>query len=512
MADLAITTGIGDSALYLQAVANASAPFNVTASSGQYPLLGNALVNRKLASRWLAVALSKRIFVDGLGVTSVGAESENTGMIRFPLAYLPPRIKRTLNIKGYAGANDGGTPGNGAPFNHHLPHGMQTDGFDLKFNQEYDEAAQISKVSMRLIGNDLDLLAKYTSSIPETVHFLQDADIMATHLGSAFKFANESGKSNCVAYDNTNTANGYLQSVMNDLGSKLANVKGKFGEGIVSYPREKSVYVLRYSFWNKLRTVNNGALVNSDIAQKIILNGFLSEDGKQLLGQNIEGIFNGIYIKVVPDEYWDTAAAELGLNASEYAEFNKVVGYIANGEGTMFGQSATVTDVDKSPTTSIGFIARADWGWGVKTLRPSSIALLVEEADLDDFDLPITDFEDIVSPDNLEDKIAELQGSNNDNAVQTASIKAPCLVTVSVTKPSGGSTAAATGATVTAIFNGEEFPAIEIGSGKYVVNVAKNEPAIIVAKLAGHKDGTASLDTDDTDESFGTATIALQTA
>ena len=39
--------------------------------------------------------------------------------------------------------------------------------------------------------------------------------------------------------------------------------------------------------------------------------------------------------------------------------------------------SATVTEVDKAPTTSIGYIIRNDWGWGIKVVRDSSVALLV---------------------------------------------------------------------------------------------------------------------------------------
>ena len=45
MADMVISAGIPDSQLYMQAVANVSAPFEVTPQSGNYPLVGNVLVN-----------------------------------------------------------------------------------------------------------------------------------------------------------------------------------------------------------------------------------------------------------------------------------------------------------------------------------------------------------------------------------------------------------------------------------------------------------------------------------
>lgn len=431
MAEMIISSGIPDSQLYLQAVANASAPFEVTPSSGNYPLVGNALVNRKLSSRWLAVNLASRAFVDGMGVTSVGAEGENVGFIRFPMMYMPPRLKRTLGSKLCPTGELDGTPGNNQPFNKNLPHGVQTDGFDMKFMQEYDEAAQVSRANMRMIGANLDLLGQYTSNIPKVVGLLQDADVLASHIGAGLARANETGNANIIAYDPTNDTDGYMQELMNSLGSALSNVRGSYKEGIISYPKEKSVYVMRWSFFNAFKTIKNGALVNSDIAQKILLNGYLDESGSRLMGNYIEGVYNGIYIKVLPDEIFDTAAATLGLTNAQYQQWNKVVAYIANGEGTMFGMSATVTDVDKSPTTSIGYIIRNDWGWGVKVVRPSSIALVVESStDLADFTNPVISFTDINSPANIEGIIEGYQNTDaSEEVVQRIGVSVPALVT-----------------------------------------------------------------------------------
>jgi hypothetical protein len=354
MADMVISAGIPDSQLYLQAVANVDAPFNVTPQSGNYPLVGNVLVNRKLASRWLAVNLASRAFVDGLGVTSVGAEAENVGFIRFPMMYMPPRLKRTLGSQLCPTGELDGTPGNNKPFNKNLPHGVQTDGYDMKFMQEYDEAAQVSRANMRMIGTNLDLLGQYTNNIPKVVGLLQDGDVLASQIASGLARASQNNNVNLIAYDPSNETDGYMQGIMNTLGSALSNVRGSYKEGIISYPKDKSVYVMRWSFFNALKTIKNGALVNSDVAQKILLNGYLDDSGTRLMGNYIEGVYNGIYIKVLPDELFDTAAATLGLTTEQYAQWNKVVAYIANAEGTMFGMSATVTDVDKSPTTSIG--------------------------------------------------------------------------------------------------------------------------------------------------------------
>lgn len=256
--EMIISTGISDSQLFLQAAANVAAPYNVEAHGGQYPLVGDVMVNRRLANRWLAVNLASRAFVDGLGVTSAGAESENVGMLRIPMMYMPPRIKRTLGSK-LCPADEGGngTPGNYLPFNRNLPHGIQTDGFDIKFMQEYDEAAQVSRVNMRLIGNSLDLLGQYTSNIPKTVGLLMDADIMATHIATGLVRAGKTDNSNIIAYNPAEDTDGYLQSIMNTLASALSNVRGSYKEGIISYPREKSVFVLRWSVFNKLMTIKN---------------------------------------------------------------------------------------------------------------------------------------------------------------------------------------------------------------------------------------------------------------
>ena len=512
MAEMLITSGIPDTQLYMQAAANVAAPFSVDAHSGNYPLVGNVLAQRKLANQWLMVNLANRAFVDGMGVTSVGAESENVGAIRFPLLYMPPRIKRTLGMTFAAGGQAGGTVGNNAPFNNNLPHGVQTDGFDLKFIQEYDEAAQISKVNMRLIGTSLDLLGQYTQYIPMAIGVLQDADIMATHIGAGLSFANDHGNSNIIAYDNTNTEKGYLQKLMNSLKSKLSNVRGEYKAGVISYPREKSVFVMRQEFFDNLMTIDNGALVNSDIAQKILLNGYLSDDGTKLLGNYIEGVYGGIYIKVLPDEYWDTAAAELNLTTEQYAQFSKIKAYIANAEGTYFGMSANVTDIDKAPTTSIGFIIRNDWGWGVKNVRPSSIAFIIESAtDLADFTNPVPEFTDITSPANVEEMIAAYQdGSVSEKALQRIGVTnsdTVCAVALTVT---GTSSAKVSNANVAVRREDGTYATVSNeGEGVYKFNVERGTTATVAIAATGYKNATVKLSATDTAGLTATKTQAL---
>lgn len=517
MADMVISSGLPDSALYLQAAANVAAPFESGNNSGNYPLVGNVLANRRLANQWLMINLSSRAFVDGMGVTSVGAEAENVGMLRFPLLYMPPRIKRTLGIIGCQGGSANGTVGNNEPFNKNLPHGVNTDGFDMKFVQEYDEAVQISKVNMRLIGNSLDLLGQYTSYIPVAVGLLMDADIMATHIGAGLARANDTNNSNIIAYDPTNTARGYMQKIMNNLKSKLSNVRGAYKEGIVSYPREKSVYVMRQSFFDNLMTIDNGAIINSDIGQKIILNGYLDDSGQKLLGNYIEGRYGGIYIKVIPDEYWDTAAAELNLSESQYAQFNKVVAYIANAEGTLFGMSANVTDIDKSPTTSIGFIVRNDWGWGVKNVRPSSIALVVETTNnLADFTNPITAFDDIVSPANVEALIQAYQeGAVSELAIQRIGVVNPNYasnVTLTINDGAETPTAITAADVIVRKADGGYTEAVNNGDGTYTFTVERGTAATVLISATGYDNEAVEITAVNTAGATYTSTVALTAA
>ena len=62
--DNIITTGLNDTQVFLQNAANLKAPFNIKANSGQFPALGDVMVNRRLASMWQLIHLDERIFVD----------------------------------------------------------------------------------------------------------------------------------------------------------------------------------------------------------------------------------------------------------------------------------------------------------------------------------------------------------------------------------------------------------------------------------------------------------------
>lgn len=512
MPEMIISQGTPDSQLFMQAVANVSAPYNITPSSGNYPsLINNILVNRRLANSWLVVHLASRAFVDGLGVTSVGAESENVGFIRFPMMYMPPRLKRTLGSKLCPTGEYDGTPGNNAPFNKNLPHGIQTDGYDMKFMQLYDEAAQVSRANMRMIGANLDLLGQYTSNVPKLTGLLVDSDVLASQAAAGLARGYQNGNVNVVAYDPTDTTQGSLQRILNTLLAKLSNVRGSYKEGIISYPREKSVIIMRQELFDALMTINNGAIINSDVGQKILLNGYLDDSGERLMGSYIAGRYGGVYIKVIPDEMWDTAAATLGLTNAQYAQWNKVMAYVANAEGTLLGMSATVTDVDKSPTTSIGYIVRNDWGWGVKVIRPSSIALIVKsENNLEDFTYPVTSFDDITSPANMEGLIEGYQQADNVNesVVQRVAVTTPQLVTEVTLTVSGPDNAEV-------VVRAEDgtYPTVSLESnGTYTFVLPRASTAIVAVSADGYTSQSVNITAANTATATYAATATLASA
>ena len=497
--DNIISTGLSDTQVYLQNAANLKAPFTYQPNSGQYPAFGNIMVNRRVASMWQLLHLDARIFVDGLGVTSMTAEAEDAAGVRIPFLAPPPRRMRTLGITKSLGGEPNGTPGNAGPFNNNLPNSMQTNAVDIWFNQLYDEAAQISRDQMRMIGNNLDILGQYTANIPQLTAMLMDASIIATQIGSALGYANRVSNGNIIAYSPATETNGYMQSIMNALSTSLSNVRGGYADGITSYPVEKSVYVIRYKVFNKLMTVNNGAIINSDIGQKILLNGKFDDTGTRYLGGAVMGMYRGIIIKVVPDEYFDLAAAMLRLTPTQKSQFDKIDGYICNAIGTYFGRASVVTDVDKSPTTSIGMIVRNDWRWGVQVTRASSIALLVSSANnLGDFANPITAFEGIVVPNDLElalDTYSDSAAVGSDGTLQRVGIGSSTLTTdVTLTVQDNDGDAPIANATLKVVDeDGNAYSFGNDGNGNYSFTLPRGVNATVTVTAPTYQDGTLSI-------------------
>ncbi len=497
--DNIISSGLSDTQVYLQNAANLKAPFNITHNSGQFPALGDVMVNRRLASMWQLIHLDERIFVDGIGITSMSSESEDAAGVRIPSLVPPPRRMRTLALTPCGSGTLNGTPGNSAPFNRNLPNGMQTNAVDIWFNQLYDEAAQISRDQSRMIGSNLDILGQYTATIPQVTAQLMDAEIMATQIGSALSVLGNGG----LFYNPATDTDGYWQSIMNNLGTSLANVNNAYTDGIISYPAEKSVYILRYRAFNKLMTIKNGGIINSDIGQKILLNGKFDDTGSRYLGGAVRGMYGGILIKVVPDVYWDIAAALNNLTPTQKAQFDKIDGYIANGLGTYFGRAAIATDVDKSPTTSMGYIVRNDWRWGTVVTRRSSIQLLISSADNGaDFVNPITTFSGVIAPNDVEAVLATYNGSgdvDSDGTLQRVGIGTSTLTTDVKLTVTGTGSAQISDATLIVTGAGElHYSFGNNGDGTYEFTLPRGSTATVTVTAPGYNSATINISETDT--------------
>lgn len=495
-----ISSGISDTAVFLQNAANVKAGFDIKPSSGQFPAFGDVLVNRRLASMWQVVHLDERIFVDGLGITSMNAESEDASAVRIPMLVPPPRRMRTLDITPCGTGKHGGTPGNSGPFNNNLPNQMQTNAVDIWFKQVYDEAAQISKDQAKMIGNRLDILSQHTSYIPQLTAMLMDSEIIATQVGAALSVANND---NILDYDPEATTQGYMQSKMNDLATSLSNIRNGYIDGMISYPVDKTVYVLRYKAFNKLMNINNGAIINSDIGQKILLNGKFDETGSRYLGGAVRGTYGGILIKVVPDEYWDMAAALNNLTPEQKAQWDKVDGYIANGLGTYFGRAAVETDIDKAPTTSIGYIVRNNWRWGTTVTRRSSITLLVDNTTGGTFVNPIgSDYDGVIAPNDVEAVLATYRkraSVDADGTLQRVGFTSSTLTTDVTLKITGAEAAPIDNATLRVVGDGAtRYSFGNNGDGSYTFTLPRGSVASVEITAPGYNTTTLTVTVSDT--------------
>ncbi len=392
------TNGLGDRALYAQAMSGIRGAYNnYGVGDGNYPNVKGFLTDRILHNIWVRNNLNARVFLDGLGITSRTAQDTRASSVRVPLMAPPPYNPRTISLSPYNGVNRAGTVGNDGLENNNLPIVPQTNGVDVFFTQVYDQPAIIYELSQSMIS--LPIAAQYTSQIPGAVANMQDSSIMATQLQAGLARASQAGNSNIVAVNLENTNEGYLQGVMNAIIGLMTNPQTSWSEGMVQYDLDKSVIIMKQSFFNLMFTVRNGVLINGgNLSSEMLLGGAFTENGKPI-GANVRGMYSGVMIKVIPDSYWRQAAAYMGLTAEQFAQFDKIQAYIANAEGTVFGAADTTINPIPNPGSGVGTKIQNLWRWGAGVIRPSSIGLVVSSTNnLTDFTNPVTTYGNIVAP------------------------------------------------------------------------------------------------------------------
>lgn len=408
------TEGISDSVLYAQVMTGIKGAYaNYGVGNGNYPAVKSILTDRILQNIWMKNVLDARIFADGLGVTSrTGAE--NASLVRVPIMAPPRYSMRTITIQATLNGVIAGTPGNDGLENKNLPNAIQTNGVDVPLNQVYDDATVIYQLSQDMVS--LPLAAEYTSMIPRTVANMEDSTILATHLKAGLARGAATENSNIIVLNTTTTTQGYLQTVMNQLIAGMTNPQTSWSEGVVQYSLEDSIIVVKQSFFNRLFTVNNGALVNaSNLAQEMLLGGALTRDGRPK-GNNIRGQYSGVWIKVVPDSYWRQAAALDGITGATYANFDMIQGYIANAMGFAFGRASATMNTIPNPGNAIGTKIQNLFRWGAACTRPSAVSLIIatEDGTLDSFTNPISSDGTVVAPASFNNTISAYGVSNVD--------------------------------------------------------------------------------------------------
>lgn len=395
------THGLSDSVVYSQVLSGIKGAYNkYGVGDGNYPNVKGILTDRILNNIWLKNNLDARIFIDGKGITSVISMDARASSVRVPLMAPPPFAPRTISVDQCGNNGITGTPGNDGLENNCLPNTVQTDGVDVVFNQVYDRATVVYKVSQNMLS--MDLLGKYNSMLPEAAANMRDTTILAAHIGNGLHRGALKGNSNIVTVDMSKAdQEGYLQEVMNGLISTMTNPATSWDEGVVQYDLDSCVIVMKQAFWNKLFRINNGVLVNGgNMTPEMLMGGAFTKTGEPL-GKNVRGIYSGVQIKVVPDSYWFQAAAYMGLTPEQFAEFDKVQAYIASSDGTAVGQLDASVNPIPNPGNAIGTKIQTLWQWGVNVVRGSSIGVIVTS----DFVNPINVKPNLVAPANFNEII-----------------------------------------------------------------------------------------------------------
>lgn len=487
------TSGLSDRILYSQVMTNLGKTYaQYGVGEGNFPNVDDILTDRVLWNVWMRNNLNARIFVDGMGITSRTAQAKGASSVRVPIM-LPPRYSpRTITIGQYPGGTDKGTPGNDGLENRNLPNTVQTNGIDVLFNQLYDDATIIYELSQDMVS--LPIAAQYTSMIPDTVANMEDSTIMATQLKAGLYQATQNDNGNLIGVDLKNTDEGYLQGIMNKIIGLMTNPSTTWAEGIVQYSLERSVIIMKQKLFDLLFTVKNGVLVQSNLAQEMLVRGAFTEDGRPK-GNLIRGMYSGVYIKVVPDSYWRQAGAYAGITAAQYPQWDKVLAYIANAEGTAFGVASTTINPIPNPGNAVGTKIQNLWRWGCGVVRPSSIGLVVESAsdNLADFVNPVNEQGNIIAPADFDDIIRSYGVKSDYGKVQRVGVyddKTTTTVTLTVT---GTESAAVANAVLEIVSDGKPVGYLNNADGTYTFVLGRGKTASVEISAKGYTLATVNI-------------------
>ncbi len=493
MAGLIETNGLSDKVLYSQVMTNLKGAYaNYGVGDGNYPKAEGILTDRILENIWMKNILDARIFADGMGVTSRTGDARASS-IRVPIMAPPRYSMRTISIDACLNGKLQGTPGNDGLENRNLPNVVQTNGVEIPLNQLYDDATIIYELSQDMVS--LPIAAEYTSMIPGTVANMEDTTILATHLKGALARAAESENSNVIPVDLSNTTEGYLQQVMNSLIGAMTNPQTTWSEGIVQYRLEDSIIVMKQSFFNRLFSVRNGALVSaSNLAQEMLLGGAFTSDGKPK-GGNIRGMYSGVWIKVVPDSYWRQAAALIGITSENYPQYDKIQAYIANARGFGFVRARATINPIPNPGNAIGTKIQNLFRWGAAMTRGSAVGVVIAtENNLADFTNPVDEYGNLVAPDSFNDVIKSY-GFKADygDASKIGVYEGNNTTTVTLTVNGGESTPLTNASLTITKGDGNLSGYVNNANGTYTFILGRGETASVAVTAQGYAPATVAI-------------------
>lgn len=502
------TKGLGDSPFYSQVMAGLRGAYdNYGPGDGGYPRVQDMLTDRVLNNVWAKNYLDARLYVDGLGVTSVTAMDMRASSVRIPLMAPPPYSPRTMAMQVCAGEFVPGTPGNNGAENTNLPNVPQSMGVDVYFNQIYDQATVFYKVNQNMLS--MDIMGKYNSVLPEAVANMTDSSIMAQQLNHGCARASRMENANVVEIDMSQNGNGYLQLKMNELIGLMTNPATEWSDGIVQYDLEGCVIFMRQRLWNKFFQVGNGGIINSNIGQEMLMRGAFTPDGRPK-GNKIRGEYSGVWIKVVPDLYFKNAAAYLNLTAEQFAQFDKILGFIVHADGTAFGRLDTSINPIPNPGNAIGTKLQNLWQWGVNVVRDSSIGLIAEAG----FQSPIATALDLVAPNSFEDALGGYQKVANDYGTNRSIAVVPSDITTNVTLTVQGTGSAPITDAQIHVVTGEGLVKgwSNNADGTYTFYVKRGGTATVTINAAGYQESTLNITAENTTGMAYSATQALTAA
>ena len=282
---------------------------------------------------------------------------------------------------------------NGGGYNSLEPVSPHSDYINVPLLFVYDRTEDIpliynDKAGYDLLNNVLDNIAKKITRGINALTF-------ATQLSTVLNEAGKSGEEGLITrYDGTDVSQ--LDAFI------LANVNLDNGDealGVDFFPTENRQAFVRPEFFGSLLKKNGGVILNSNLGQEMLANGYLnpfnnSDATKVELRDGYSGELAGVGVYKVSSVIWKLAAGFCTVGASESAAtaaaatvFNGIDALICSSWGTIRGFSAAENIIVVPSPRGQGSIAQPLVHGGCVCISAKSVQLVASE----DFTLPTSE-------------------------------------------------------------------------------------------------------------------------